>query len=76
MPHIDSLGSEDISDMFDYVGRERKQMATLERIRLAKQREALRLELVRLNEISRLANAKQVLFDFAEPGEDWGSTTK
>jgi hypothetical protein len=62
--------------MFDYVGRERKQMATLERIRLAKQREALRLELVRLNEISRLANAKQVLFDFAEPGEDWGSTTK
>jgi hypothetical protein len=76
MPHIDSLGSEDISDMFDYVGRERKQMATLERIRLAKQREALRLELVRLNEISRLANAKQVLFDFAEPGEDWGTTTK
>jgi hypothetical protein len=62
--------------MFDYVGRERKQMATLERIRLAKQREALRLELVRLNEISRLANAKQVLFDFAEPGEDWGTTTK
>jgi hypothetical protein len=62
--------------MFDYDGRERKQLATLERIRLAKQREALRLELVRLNEISRLANAKQVLFDFAEPGEDWGSTTK
>jgi hypothetical protein len=61
--------------MFDYVGRERKQMATLERIRLAKQRELIRLELVRLNEISRLANAKQVLFDFAEPGEDWGSTT-
>jgi hypothetical protein len=75
MPHIDSLGSEDIADMFDYVGRERKQMATLERIRLAKQRELIRLELVRLNEISRLANAKQVLFDFAEPGEDWGSTT-
>jgi hypothetical protein len=76
MPHIDSLGSEDISDMFNYVSRERKQLATLECIRLAKQREALRLELVRLNEISRLANAKQVLFDFAEPGEDWGSTTK
>jgi hypothetical protein len=62
--------------MFNYDGRERKQLATLECIRLAKQREALRLELVRLNEISRLANAKQVLFDFAEPGEDWGSTTK
>jgi hypothetical protein len=62
--------------MFDYDGRERKQLASLERIRLAKQREALRLELVRLNEISRLANAKQVLFDFAEPGEDWGTTTK
>jgi hypothetical protein len=51
-----------------YIGHSDKQ--------LKEYRAKLQAELLRLNECSRLKHAKQVVFDFAEPAEDWGTTTK
>jgi hypothetical protein len=73
MPHRDCVGTDDLHDIANHLFGRPKRLPTREDINLAKLREQIRIDMAYSVECARLKEAKQVLFSFAEPGEDWGS---
>lgn len=74
MPHRDSITTEELHEIFmDPAERSRKEDLRRRVFQQAADLRRLKAEGLRLNEIARLRAAKQQTFEFAQPGEDWGS---
>ena len=69
MPHKDTYTLEDVQYLADVFRRPRKPPD----IKFKLKQEADKKEVKRQIEAEKLRLAKQVNFEFAEPGEDWGS---
>lgn len=79
MPHIDTVGNDELKDLADALWSAKPRLTQDETNRLFRlQREAKEAKLRLINQIeeSRMAHAEQVKFDFAVPGPDWGSTDR
>jgi hypothetical protein len=76
MPDRDTLTTGDLEEAFaDSAATERKRAIRLRAIRDKAKHEVTKANMQSLIETARLKEASQEQFDFAKPGEDWGSTT-